>query len=155
MEQEKEQNNSIRMPMIELVIVIGIFVVISVFLVRMFMGTYRLQNNATDLSRAVIKAETIAEQIKNTASIGEAAIELQMESYDNTSQNYCIYYDDDWNQTKSPSVNIIVITSTITKGESGRMVNANIAAFTCKDVEETAKNDALVELTTKKWVSSK
>ncbi len=155
MEQEKVQDHSIRMPMIELIIVIGIFVVISVFLVRMFMGTYRLQNNATDLSSAVIKAETVAEYIKNTASIGEAAIQLQMESYDNTSLNYCIYYDDDWNQTKSPSANIIVITSTITRGESGRMVSADISAFTCKDVEETTKEEALVKITTKKWVSSK
>ncbi len=155
MEQEKVQGNSIRMPMIELVIVIGIFVVISVFLVRMFMGTYRLQNNATDLSRAVIKAETIAEHIKNTASIGEAATQLEMDSYDSTSLNYCIYYDDSWNQTKTPSVNIIVITSTITKGETGRMVSANIAAYTCKDVEATANKSALVKLTTKKWVSNK
>ncbi|MDD5936962.1 MAG: hypothetical protein PUC65_15600 [Clostridiales bacterium] len=155
MDQENEQNRSFRLPMIELVLIIGIFAIISVFLVRMFMGTNRLQKEATDLSCAVIKAESIAEEIKNTASVGEAATQLGMISYDNTSQNFCMYYDKDWNQTLSPSVNIIVVTSTITRGETGRMVNANIAAYSCSNVEDTAKKDALVKLNTKKWVSSK
>jgi type II secretory pathway pseudopilin PulG len=153
MEQEKNRLHSFRMPMIELILVIGIFAVISVFLVQMFMGTNRLQSKATDISKALIQAETVAEQIKNSASIGETAKVFGMTSYDNSAFNYCIYYDNDWKQTKDPSNNIVLVTSSIEKKENGRMVSAEIVAYACKDVKSTKDREALVELTAKKWVN--
>lgn len=152
-EQEKERAHSFRMPMIELILVIGIFAVISIFLVQMFMGTYRLQNKANNVSRAMIQAETIAEQIKNNASIGETAKIFNMVSYDNTSTNYCIYYDSEWNQTTDPSDNIIVVMSWVDKNEKGRMVNATIKAYDCRSVDDINDLHVLVGLTAKKWVN--
>ena len=153
-EQVKDRLHSFRMPMIELILVIGIFAVISVFLVQMFMGTSRLQDKANDISRALIQAQTIAEQIKNSASIGETAKLLEMDNFDNSSLHYCIYYDSNWNQTKSPSTNIILITSSVDKMENGRLVSAIIKAYACRDVESTKEKEALVELTASKWVSA-
>jgi type II secretory pathway pseudopilin PulG len=141
------------MPMIELILVIGIFAVISVFIVQMYMGTNRLQNKATDISKAMIQAETVTEQIKHSASIGETAKVLGMVAYDSSSHNYCLYYDNDWKQTSSPSDNIILVTSTVEKKENGRMVVAQVTAYACSDVESTNDSDTLVELTAKKWVN--
>lgn len=155
MQKDKVESHSFRMPMIELVIVIGIFAVISIFLVQMFMGTNRLLNHATNISHAVICAESIAEQIKNTASIGETANQLHMVSYDNTSQNYCIYYDEEWNQTAEPSDHIIIVTSSVEKKTSGRMVNAVIRAYACSTVIDSKDSEPLVELIAKRWVSSR
>lgn len=151
---QKDRSHSFRMPMIELILVIGIFAVISVFLVQMFMGTSRLQDKANDISRALIQAQTIVEQIKNSASIGETAKILEMDNFDNSSFNYCIYYDSKWNQTKSPSANIIIITSSVDKKENGRLVSAVIKAYDCRDVEGTKDTEALVELTARKWVNA-
>ena len=155
MEKEKVHGHSFRIPMIELVIVIGVFAVISIFLVRMFLGTNRLMNHATDISHAVISAESVAEQIKNTASIGETANLLHMVAYDNTSLNYCIYYDKDWNQTVEPSEHIIIVTSSIEKKTSGRMVKAVIQAYACSTVTDSIDAEPLVELTTNRWVFSR
>jgi hypothetical protein len=117
------------------------------------MGTNRLQNKPTDISKALIQAETIAEQIKHSASIGETAKVFDMTSYDNSTLNYCIYFDNDWEQMKAPSSNIILVTSSIDKNENGRMVSATIEAFNCKDVDSIKDREALVELTAKKWVN--
>ncbi len=141
------------MPMIELILVIGIFSVISVFIVQMYMGTNRLQQKATDISKATIQAETVTEHIKHSASIGETARLLNMVAYDTSSYNYCIYYDHDWNQTSSPSDNIILVNSTVEKQVGGRMVLAQIRAYACSDVESTSNYEVLIELTTKKWVN--
>lgn len=153
MKKENDKSDSFRMPMIELILVIGIFAVISVFIVQMYMGTSRLQHKATDISKAMLQAETVAEQIKHSASIGETARVLGMIAYDSSAYNYCIYYDNDWKQTTSPSDNIILVTSTVEKKMNGRMVIAQIAAYACSDIESTNKNEALVELTAKKWVN--
>lgn len=153
MNNENDKSRSFRMPMIELILVIGIFAVISVFIVQMYMGTNRIQNKATDISKAMIQAETVTEQIKHSASIGETAKVLGMVAFDNTAHNYCIYFDNNWKQTSSPSENIILVTSTVEKKENGRMVSAQITAYACADVESTTNSQALVELTAKKWVN--
>lgn len=152
--QEKQTKSAFRMPMIELIIVIGVFALLSVFLVQMFMGTNRLQKRSTDISKALICTQTIAEQIKHTASIGETAEKFQMIAYDNTSLNYCIYYDKDWKQTSLPSDNLILVQSMITHEKTGRMVSAVIKAYTCTNVEHIQKEEPIVTITADKWVAN-
>lgn len=150
-----KRNGSYRNTMIELVIVIGMFSIIGILLVRVFLETNRLQKKAVDLGYAVIQTQNVAEHIKNNASLGETADELGMIPYDNTSLNYCIYYDEEWNQTESPSSNILLIKGQITKKEHGRMVSAVVSAYTCKEVQDTKGASAIVELTAKKWVTGR
>lgn len=68
--------STFNMPMAELVIIVGIFAVISVFLMRLYMSADSLQSSAVDISRATIIAQTAAEELKNgtrEGMIGDAA----------------------------------------------------------------------------------
>lgn len=51
----------------ELVIVIGIFAIISVYLLKMFMTADRLRGKAVATSKGLVRAESVAEYIKGSS----------------------------------------------------------------------------------------
>lgn len=69
-----QQSRSAKMPMIELVVMIGIFAIISVFLLEMFLAANALQCKAKDEGKAIMLAESVAETIKSADSF-ESAVE--------------------------------------------------------------------------------
>lgn len=113
MGQETTKSSSFRMPMVELIIIIGTFVIISALLVKLYMGTNNLQKKAQNLSKATIQAEMLAETFKNSADITDT----------------CIYFDQDWNETLEPSKHKIMVCTDMKETQSGRMVTAQIAAY--------------------------
>ena len=60
MEKRKQSQNA-KLPMLELIINIGVFAIISMFLLEMFLAANSLQQKAKDQGIAITKAETIAE----------------------------------------------------------------------------------------------
>ena len=65
MERKIKQSENARLPMLELVVSIGVFAVISVFLLEMFLAANSLQQKAKDEGKAITKTETIAEMLKS------------------------------------------------------------------------------------------
>lgn len=60
----EEKSNSFRAPLLELVIIIGFFAIVSVYLLRMFMAADSLQGRAVATTKALVRAESLAESIK-------------------------------------------------------------------------------------------
>lgn len=88
----KEKLNS-GTPMLEIVLSIGIFGVISVFILQLFLAADTFQKKSKDLSRAVIEAQSVMEVLKamdNKEAIDYMKLSLKE---DNT---YVKYYDDKW-----------------------------------------------------------
>lgn len=74
MKKIKESRTS-SIPMLEIIFSIGIFTIISVFVLQLFLSADVLQKKAKDTSKAVIYAENIVEVLKASDSF-EEAIEL-------------------------------------------------------------------------------
>lgn len=150
---EKEKGTSLRIVLTETLIVIGIFAVISVFLVQMFTQTSRIRQKAVDTSKAMIAAQNVAEQLKNSVSVAEAANRLSMTACDTAGTIYCIYYDKEWKTTNEPSAHIVIVTSTVIKGDNGRVVSADVNAYKSDSVESTREEEPLISLNVKKYVT--
>ena len=75
MEKRKQSQNA-KLPMLELIINIGVFAIISMFLLEMFLAANSLQQKAKDQGIAITKAETIAENIKSEDSFLETQSEF-------------------------------------------------------------------------------
>lgn len=74
MKKIKESRTS-SIPMLEIIFSIGIFTMISVFVLQLFLSADVLQKKAKDTSKAIICAENIVEVLKASDSF-EEAIEL-------------------------------------------------------------------------------
>lgn len=156
METEKKQN-SFRLPMIEMVIILGVFAVISVLIVRMFVSTDRMSTKALNISRAVIETESIAETLKGR-EVSEALFrDIGAVEAKNTDDTYFIYYDKYWNvlkeEVKSEAKNVIVIHFTESISEYGDMNTYQITAYESEDGEQINESDEpLCDLTVKKLI---
>lgn len=76
-----KKNGSARLPLIEAVIIIAVFAIVSVAIMRMYVAADSLKGESVAISHATILARNAAEEVKNG---GE---------YD-----YTRYYDKDWNE---------------------------------------------------------
>ena len=63
----------VMLPVFELVIAIGLFTIISIFLIRFFTSANTMSRQADDLSKGLIKAESAIELVKEYST--EAAAE--------------------------------------------------------------------------------
>ena len=68
----------VMLPVFELVIAIGLFTIISIFLIRFFTSANTMSRQADDLSKGLIKAESAIELVK-AYSTEDAAEELEGE----------------------------------------------------------------------------
>ena len=95
---KKHANAQSNIMMLELVIVIGFFAVISTFIMRMFLAANEAQSNADRLSRATVLAESSLECILGAESPEEAYRKLGLNKVtENGGEVYAAYYDEDWN----------------------------------------------------------
>ena len=62
--ENSKKSNSFRAPLLELVIIIGIFAIVSVYLLRMFMASDKLRGNAVATTESVLLTQSVAEYIK-------------------------------------------------------------------------------------------
>ena len=97
----KKMNTS----MLELICTLGILMIVSVFVMRLFLGANSLETKARDVSKACILAETIADTIKGYPTVKEALEELKLQQ---VQDNHLIavyekYYDGDWRAKRKPS----------------------------------------------------
>lgn len=94
---ETRPNSGVMLPVVELVIAIGLFTIISIFIVKFFTSANTMSRQADDLSKGLIKAESAIELLK-TMSPEEAAKELGVQ-FDESKNEIRTYYDKDWKVT--------------------------------------------------------
>lgn len=91
-------SKSAKMPMLELILMIGVFAIISTFLLEMFLAANTLQERAKDCGKAVLLSETIAETIKGADGLEQGITTLGLEKLDSQSalESYGMYLDKNW-----------------------------------------------------------
>ena len=66
--ESNKKQNSFRAPLLELVIIIGIFAIVSVYLLKMFMASDKLRGNAVTTTKSVLLAQSVADYMKGCDS---------------------------------------------------------------------------------------
>lgn len=100
MKRKGKQSESTRLTLLELIISIGVFAIISVFLLEMFLAANSMQQQAKDEGKAITRAETVAETLKGANSQEQAFSQLSMQEAWGTMQ-----------QTKDGIYQIVDVTS--------------------------------------------
>lgn len=103
--RKKAKAKKMNILMLELICTLGILMIVSVFVMRLFLGANSLETKARDVSKACILAETIADTIKGYPTVKEALEELKLQQ---VQDNHLIavyekYYDGDWRAKRKPS----------------------------------------------------
>lgn len=175
MEKRKQSQNA-KLPMLELIISIGVFAVISVFLLEMFLVANSLQQKAKDQGIAITKAETIAETIKSADGFSEVETELgftkmwgtmveqedgsyqitrldQKEKKD-TTVVYVLHFNEEWEPaTKEDTYSVLVVPYTKTMQE-GTVENYEVYVYRLKgypSLLQTKNQIALFQLSFSKY----
>ena len=86
MSDKYDKQSTARLPLVESVIIIAIFSIVSVVIMQMYISANKLQTRAVNISKAMILAENRAEEIKS----GNLNTEPR-------------YYDSEWNETQDES----------------------------------------------------
>lgn len=125
---ETRPNSGVMLPVVELVIAIGLFTIISIFIVKFFTSANTMSRQADDLSKGLIKAESAIELLK-TMSPEEAAKELGVQ-FDESKNEIRTYYDKDWKVTdiKGNTKYVLVVNFTDSPEINGvlREIKANL-----------------------------
>ncbi|MBP5331548.1 MAG: hypothetical protein J6Y89_06820 [Lachnospiraceae bacterium] len=131
MADKYDKQSTARLPLVESVIIIAIFAVVSVVIMQMYLSANRIQKKAVNISKATILAENKAEELKN------GSVDLQTR-----------YYDSDWKElagSQDPAKKAhFVMECTVTeegKGAGGALVVYRITV-TDKNGEELIALDA-------------
>ncbi len=98
----KVRGRKINTSMLEIICTLGIFVVVGALVLKLFVGANSLETKASDISKACIMAESMADTIKGYSSIEEAMKELDLNQVqdNHTTAVYERFYDKDWNPVK-------------------------------------------------------
>ncbi len=125
---EKVKSRKLNMPMLEIIITLGILTIVSVFLMRLFLGANSLETKAKDISKACILAQSAGETIKIEASIEDAIKELGLVlvKEDGNSKVYEKYYDSSWKESVDKKAYTMTIMVTETPVENTNLLTADI-----------------------------
>jgi Tfp pilus assembly protein PilE len=97
--------------LVEFVIVLFVLCIVSVIVFQLFIKGSQISADAYDLNIAVVRAESITEEV--LASAGEDAI--LAERFDNANGGYVLYYDEKWNLTDADKCKYSALISVIQK----------------------------------------
>lgn len=141
--ENDETSRSFRITMIEIIIIIGIFSIISVFILQMFMAADSLQKKAVNTSKALIQVESVAEVLKGSDSFETALLGLGMsEETDENQMYYVMYFNDEWKQVQEAKAHAIQVVISTKTAEAGKM---EIAAITALDVKDNKDETDIVK----------
>jgi len=137
-----------RILLIEIVTIIGIFTFLSFIILKMYIAADSLQRDAANTSKALIKAETIAEVLKSSDSFEAALIELgfTVSSIDSDHKEFAAlqYYNYEWEQVQDVGKHIIKVKVSTRDTNIGSMQTATIKAY---EEQVSGNEDELM----KKW----
>ena len=121
MADKYDKQKTARLPLIESVIIIAIFAVVSVIIMQMYLSADRIQKKAVNISKATILAENRAEELKAGST------------------DYLTrYYDNNWEEiapgeAESGKKASFTMTSSVTEERCGEAVAMTIFRITVMD----------------------
>lgn len=144
------------MPMLELIIIIGIFAMSSIFILQMFLTANTIEQKAKDKSKGILVAENITETIKAGSNFQETVKNLGFSnaagmveenadgSYRITgitpqepgeevnqkeAASYIKFYDKSWQETDTEDTYCVVIFPSYSQAKNGIMVQAELYVY--------------------------
>ena len=114
------------MPMLELIIVIGIFAICSIFLLQMFVSANIIEEKARDKSKGLLAAENVAESIKAGSDFQKT---MQSLGFSDADDSYTKFYDENWTETKETDKYSITVFPTYSQTENGTLVQAELYVY--------------------------
>ena len=144
------------MPMLELIIIVGIFAISSIFILQMFLTANTIEEKARDKSKGILIAENIAENIKagnqfqetmkslgfsNASGMVETnpdgsykitkitTQESGKEIEEGAAASYIKFYNKNWQETDTEDTYCVVVFPTYSQGENGTMVQAELYEY--------------------------
>ena len=149
------KSRSAKMPMLEIIITIGIFAVVSVFILELFLSANTLQSRAKDKSKAIVLAESIAETVKSSKTFEEAVKELDLkqtvgeitqgkdgsiqinitdnsDGEKNTMIVYTCHFDENWMTTKEEDTYSVIVVPNEEQIEDKVMTNYKVCVYRLK-----------------------
>ena len=134
--KETGTNTGFMLPVVELVIAIGLFTIISIFLIKFFTSANTMSRDADDLSKGLIKAESAIELSKvfspekTAGELGGKLIEA--------------YYDKDWKRIDTADNFKYLLTITIAGKPNASGVLSDIRVSIQR--KDRDKNTVIVDL---------
>lgn len=138
-------------PMLEMIISIGVFAVISVFILQLFLSGNTMQSKAKDISKGIILAENAAETIKGSKDLESAIQTLGLEKSNFTIKGeekderiadyieiieqstseaaYITYYNESWQQAEQEAAYGMLLLPKKTEMEYGTIIEADIYIY--------------------------
>ena len=140
--------------MVEPVIVITFFAIISVFLLRMFASTEKVRSSADETSKAVVRAESVMEyMLASEKEPGECLKELGFTTVSAENKTYYVrYYDKKWQESEMVGSYLMTVLVTNEERRNGRMFNFEMQVGEI-DIFETSEH--IFELSAKKYVGGR
>ncbi len=128
---EKVKSRKLNMPMLEIVITLGILTIVSVLLMKLFLGANSLETKAKDISKACILVQSTGETIKAASSLETAVKDLGLENPERMGDTdvYKLYYDSKWQEVKAPRSYTMSISITKTEYGQNQMITAEITVI--------------------------
>ncbi len=133
--ENSKKSNSFRAPLLELVIIIGIFAIVSVYLLRMFMASDKLRGNAVATTESVLLTQSVAEYIKGMDKYTPAEIYRELSArfggeYDTNGLK--VKYGKSFDVVKSDEAYTLIVS--LTEGE--RLITGEVGFYSA-DREKT------------------
>ena len=138
--RKTRSNSGVMLPVVELVIAIGLFTIISIFIVKFFTSANTMSRQADELSKGLIKAESAIELAKSF-SPEEAAEKLGGELNDSKeSKEIVVYYDKDWKATEQAKDCKYALTVLMTGNANGNGVLWDISVMVHRNDKDGGDN---------------
>jgi hypothetical protein len=151
--QKNEFKRSLHGIMIEIVLVFGVFAIVSVIIVRMFFYADNFSKTAVDISQAVIQAESTAEILKGSASFEKAVNSMGMQLLNSQNNIYGMNFNLNWKKTSEEGDFVLRVKITSENQLSGIIENASVSVFNKAEISKENGDTAepLCNLNVKKY----
>lgn len=126
-----DKESTARLPLIESVIIIAVFAIVSVAILRLYLASDRIQQRAVNVSKATILAENEMEELMCGAAGSVSSVRR---------------FDSEWNETGDETEAAFTVTAGVTDSEQGTAgtLEKVYVLVTAADNEELARIESSV-----------
>lgn len=134
-----DNHNTSHLPLVESVIIVAIFAVISVFIMQMYVTADRLQGKSVTISKATMLAENYIEAVKGGAE-ELPSNEQEGDATDDGTVNY-VLYSEDWERLDAgvpedfarAAYFMLSVVDSVRSGETGTYADFTVSVYDIGD----------------------
>lgn len=129
--------------LLELMLAILLFILAATICVQVFVKSHTISKKSTELTQAVLAATSVAEILRSDESYSDILFQVYPFA-EETNDQFCIYYDSDWQHTNASNGSYALILNT---NIDEHYLTGNISV---QNISE--KENYIYQLETKKYI---